>query len=86
MDGHLLPYIDDSVILNGDTIVKDLLPDNISIVCGKTADNVEELVDVDRLELAIVPGYVLCLHVACDFWITHPATKYQIIVFLPNHW
>ena len=82
MDGHLLPYIDDSVILHGDTIVKDLLPDDISIVCGKTTDNVEELVDVDRLELAIVPGYVLCLHVAGDFWITHPVTKYQIIAFL----
>ena len=85
IDGHLLPYIDDSVILNGDTVVEDLLPDNISIVCRKTADNVEELVDVDRLQLAIVPGYVLCLHVAGDLGITHPATKCQTTVFITGH-
>ena len=54
--------MDDRVILDGNSIVKDLLPDNVPVVRGVGADNVQQLLDVDRLQLVVVACHVPLLH------------------------
>ena len=57
-----LPDVDDSVILDGNSVVKDLLPDDVPVVRRVGADNVQQLLDVDRLQLVVVACHVPLLH------------------------
>ena len=57
-----LPDVDDRVILDGDSIVKDLLPDDVPVVRGVGAHDVQQLLDVDRLQLVVVACHVPLLH------------------------
>ena len=54
--------MDDSVILDDNPIVKNLLPDNVAVVGGVGADDVQQLLDVDRLQLVVVACHVPLLH------------------------
>ena len=75
-----LPDVDDRVILDGNSIVKDLLPNNVPIVRWVGADNVQQLLDVDRLQLVIVVGHVPLLHEVGDVGVALPKT-HSIIAF-----
>ena len=57
-----LPNMNDGIILHFNTIVKDFLPDNVTIFCWIGADNVEQLLDVDRFQFVIVSCHVPLLH------------------------
>ena len=54
--------MDDCVILHGNSVVKDLLPHDVSVVCWVGAHDVQELLDVDRLQLVIVVCHVPLRH------------------------
>ena len=54
--------MDDGVVLNFHAIVEHLLPDNVAVLGGEGADDVQQFLDVDRLELVIVPGHVPLSH------------------------
>ena len=54
--------MDDRVVLHLDAVVKHLLPDNVAVVGGVRADDVEQLLDVDRLQLVVVVCHVPLLH------------------------
>ena len=49
-----LPHVDDGVVLNFHAIVEHLLPHNVAVLGGEGADDVQQFLDVDRLELVIV--------------------------------
>ena len=57
-----LPDVDDSVILDGNSVVKDLLPDDVPVVRRVGADNVQQLLDVDRLQFVVVACHVPLFH------------------------
>ena len=44
-----LPHVDDCVILDLHPVVKDLLPDYVSVLSGKGTDDVEQFLDEDPL-------------------------------------
>ena len=54
--------MDDCIILDLHTIVKDLLPHDVPVVRGVGAHDVQQLLDVDRLQLVVVACHVPLLH------------------------
>ena len=64
--------MNDRVVLNLDSIIEDLLPQNVAIVSGIGAHNVQQLLDVDGLQQAIFSCKVKLSHEVPDFRVATP--------------
>ena len=64
--------MDDGVILDLHSIVKDLLPNNVPVVRGVGADYVKQLLDVDRLQFVVVACHVPFFHEVRDVRVALP--------------
>ena len=67
-----LPDVDDRVVLHLHPIIEHLLPHDVAVLGGVGAHNVQEFLDIDRLQLAIVPSYVPLLHEGRDVRVALP--------------
>ena len=67
-----LPDVDDRVVLHLHPVIKHLLPHDVAVLGGVGADDVQQFLDVDRLQLVIVPSDVPLLHEGRDVWIALP--------------
>ena len=67
--------MDDGVVLNRHAVVEDVLPDDVAIVGGERADNVQKLLNVDRLQLSEVSSNVPLPHELQDLWVALPEIK-----------
>ena len=64
--------MNDRVVLNLDSIVKDLLPEDVAIVGGVGAHYLQQLLDVDGLQQAVFSCKVKLGHEVPDVWIAAP--------------
>jgi hypothetical protein len=64
--------MNDSVRLDSDVIVEDLLPDNVTVVGRIRGDYLQQLMDVNRLELPEVASNVQFRHEAFYLGIALP--------------
>ena len=71
--------MDDCVILDLHPVVKDLLPDYVSVLSGKGTDDVEQFLDEDPLQLVIVTGQVPLAHEGSDVRVALPAFKVDLV-------
>ena len=67
-----LPHMDDRVILHLHPIIEHLLPHDVAVLGGEGADDVQQFLDVDRLQLVIVPSYVPLPHEGRDVGVALP--------------
>ena len=67
-----LPHMDDRVILHLPPIIEPLLPHDVAVLGGEGADDVQQFLDVDRLQLVIVPSYVPLPHEGRDVGVALP--------------
>ena len=67
-----LPDVNDRVVLHLHPIVKHLLPHDVAVLGGEGADDVQEFLDVDGLQLVVVPSYVPLMHEGRDVWVALP--------------
>ena len=64
--------MDDRVILHLHPVIKHLLPHDVAVLGGEGADDVQEFLDVDGLQLVIVTSYVPLPHESCDVGVALP--------------
>ena len=69
---NYLPDMNDRVVLNLDSIIEDLLPQDVAIVSRIGAHNVEQLLDVDGLQQAILSCKVKPCHELRDVRVATP--------------
>ena len=67
-----LPDVNDRVVLHLHPIVKHLLPHDVAVLGGEGADDVQEFLDVDGLQLVIVTSYVPLPHESRDVGVALP--------------
>ena len=64
--------MDDGVVLNFHAIVEHLLPHNVAVLGGEGADDVQQFLDVNRLELVIVARHVPLSHEGSNIGVALP--------------
>ena len=67
-----LPHMDDRVILHLHPIIEHLLPHDVAVLGGVGADDVQQFLDVNRLELVIVARHVPLSHEGSDIGVALP--------------